>query len=292
MKKLICLFLILVMCVPFMASCTKIDPSNLTFSQATRVSALKEYDGQTVSIMGYMSSVSPVSSEFVYLMNLPYQSCPFCVPNTSQLSNTMAIYAPEGKELKYTDSLIRVTGTLEFAPEGEVFIDRYKYTYEYRIINATYEEVNTAELGEKYVLWQQLASSGVMADVYDMYDYLNYLCRWTEYSIGGKYDSPETALEFIKTEGADFNYGYQTGYFDKLIMRVKQVDAKAFSALIKNIENAKSLAEDALSDLENGKYKLIDAATGKYGLTNAQALQNRYTNLYREFDNWLASYEV
>lgn len=293
MKKIICIALALLMCVSFMASCTKIDPSNLTFSQAARVSALKEYDGQTVSIMGYMSSLSPVSSEFIYLMNLPYQNCPFCVPNTKQLSNTIAIYAPDGKELKYTDSLIRVTGKLEFAPEGEVFLDPYKYTYEYRIIDATYEVVNTAELGKDFVLWQQLASSGVMADVYKMYDYLNYLCRWTEYTQGGgKWVTADAALEMIKTDGTQFNYGYQTGYFDKLIMRVKQVDAKAFSGLVENIEKAKDFAADALADLEGGKYMIIDAATGKYGLTNAQALQNRYTNLYREFDTWLSNYEV
>ena len=48
------------------------------------------------------------ATSFMFLMNLPYQSCPFCVPNTSQLSNTMEVYPKKGciKEGADADLLI------------------------------------------------------------------------------------------------------------------------------------------------------------------------------------------
>lgn len=67
------------------------DATKLSFKAASGYDYLKSLDGQTVTISGYMATSSPVDGSFMFLMNLPYQSCPFCVPNTSQLSNTMEI---------------------------------------------------------------------------------------------------------------------------------------------------------------------------------------------------------
>ena len=57
--------------------------TKLSFKAASGYDYLKSLDGTQVSINGYMATSSPVDGSFMFLMNLPYQSCPFCVPNTS-----------------------------------------------------------------------------------------------------------------------------------------------------------------------------------------------------------------
>ena len=77
------------------------DATKLSFKAASGYDYLKTIDGQTVTISGYMATSSPVDGSFMFLMNLPYQSCPFCVPNTSQLSNTVEIYPKAGDAFSY-----------------------------------------------------------------------------------------------------------------------------------------------------------------------------------------------
>ena len=57
------------------------DTTKLSFKDAAGYDYLKSLDGSQVSIRGYMATSSPVDGSFMFLMNLPYQSCPFCVPN-------------------------------------------------------------------------------------------------------------------------------------------------------------------------------------------------------------------
>ena len=111
MKKVIALILISCFVVFVFASCgndnggDEIIDNTLSFSQANSVEAMQKLDGKQVNIIGYMSTLSPINGSFMYLMNLPYQSCPFCVPNTTQLSNTMAVYAKTGALLSLPTEL-------------------------------------------------------------------------------------------------------------------------------------------------------------------------------------------
>ena len=160
-----------------LVSCDKEDdnPSQLlSFAEAQSITEMEKLDGKTVTIIGYMSTLSPVSGKFMYLMNLPYQSCPFCIPNTTQLSNTMAVYSKDGDEFEFTDRAIKVTGVLEFGD----YTDEFGYEYGYRIKDATYSILDTSDMSEQLRLWQQLASTNVVADVYSMFEYLNFLCYW------------------------------------------------------------------------------------------------------------------
>ena len=99
MKRTFALILAIIFAILPLASCEKGTSTDgaqlLSFSQAQSVEEMEKLDGKTVSIIGYMSTLSPISGAFMYLMNLPYQSCPFCVPNTTQLANTMAVYAKD-----------------------------------------------------------------------------------------------------------------------------------------------------------------------------------------------------
>ena len=307
-KRTVSLILVLatLLCSVSLVACSNNEEeTTLSFSAANSIEEMKKLEGKRVSIMGYMSTLSPISGKFMYLLNLPYQSCPFCEPNSTTLSNTMAIYAPEGKRFEFTDRLIKVTGTLEF---GE-FVDEYGYNYEYRIVDASYTVVDTSEMGEHLRLWQELAATEVVGEIYRMYDYLNFVCFWGTYT--AKFDGEEDYLHpgdimmFLEADNAQFHYGYAEGYFDSLIATIESVDQEAFAELVENIKKAKQLADDALSEYKNGEYSLVSEYSknrhgtlifgdgrNQYKLNKADEFDQRMEALYREFALWLGEWEV
>ena len=235
----------------------------------------------------------------MYLMNLPYPSCHFCVPNTTQLSNTLAVYAKEKDEFEFTDRAIQVTGIMEFGD----YTDEFGYEYSYRIVDATYEVLDTSNMSEEIRLWQQLASTDVISDVYTMFEYVNFLCFWPSYTAqfdgGADYLYPDDAIYFIETDGAQFNYGYKDGYFDGIIAKIKAIDENDFSSLVANIERAEALANKALKELDDksytSEYKYVekfDTYDYIYTLTKGQELIEELDNIYQEFSNWLSSWEM
>ena len=291
--------LLLVSAILF-ASCEKgEDVLTLSFAEANTVEEMQKNDGKKVSVIGYMSTLSPINGEFMYLMNLPYQSCPFCIPNTTQLSNTSAVYAKDGKSFEFTDLLIKVEGVLEF---GE-YTDEYGYQYSYRINDASYTKVDTSELSEEFILWQQIAQTGVVADIYSMYDYVSFVCFWGTYSVqieGVKsYLSPVYAHAYLTTEGAQFNYGYKEGYFDGLVARIEAVDANAFADLVANIRRAEALAKRGLEALEKGEYTVVPEYTSFFGdgrdqykLNDHDAMLAEFNASADEFIGWIGEWEI
>lgn len=301
MKKWICLLLVAAMLCPLLTGCEKEEGSAqmLSFSQAQSVEEMKKLDGKQVSIIGYMSTLSPVSGKFMYLMNLPYQSCPFCIPNTTQLSNTMAVYAQSDDGFEFTDRAIQVTGTLEFGD----YTDEFGYEYAYRIKDATYTILDTANMSEELRLWQQLASTDVVAEVYTMFEYVNFLCYWPTYTAqfsGGKdYLYPSDALHFLETDGAQFNYGLQEGYFEDIIATIEQVDPTAFADLVQVIRDAKALSEKAYQELKDGNCAQTDEYSTAFGdgrkqfrLDKAEELEAQMDAIYRRFSQWLSAWEL
>lgn len=275
------------------------DTATISFAKATSIEEMKKLDGKTVEIIGYMSTLSPISGKFMYLLNLPYQSCPFCEPNSTTLSNTIAVYAPDGKKFEFTDRLIRVTGTLEF---GE-YTDEYGYNYSYRIKDASYTVVNTSEMGDHLKLWQNLAATDVISDVYAMYDYINFVCFWGTYTAsfsGGKdYLYPSDLEIFLFEEDSQYHYGYKEGYFDSLVERIEQVDPNAFKTLTDNIRKAEALASRALEDYKNGEYTSVSEYSNifkdgrsQYKMNNADEYNANLEEIFREFSKWLGEWEV
>ena len=271
----------------------------LSFSQAQSIEEMQKLDGQSVSIIGYMSTLSPISGEFMYLMNLPYQSCPFCVPNTTQLANTMAVYAKSSDGFEFTDRAIRVTGVLEFGD----YTDEFGYEYNYRIKDAVYTVLDTDDLDPKIKLWQQLASTDVISEIYQMYEYVNFLCFWPTYTAqfegGSDYLYPNDVDIFCKNDGAQYNYGYKEGYFDSLVAKVESVSKTDFTALVANIRKAEKLAADALAEIDAGNYTAVEEYSGIYGDGRVQYKMNRADDFealmqatYQEFAAWLATWEI
>ena len=311
--KKIAFLLLLIMAVCSLSGCKKApeEPTRLSFKAASGYEYLKSISGKPVTINGYMATSSPVDGSFMFLMNLPYQSCPFCVPNTSQLSNTMEVYPKAGDAFGYTAQAIKVTGTLVVAEkEDEPFTDRYGYQFNYKIIDATYTIIQAEELSADMALWQKLASSDVISDIYAMYDYVNFLCAWNTYyinsytdeegnTIPGYYLYASDAMNFLTMDGAQYNYGYADGYFDGIVRKIEAVDPAAFKDLVDNVRRAEALAQKALAELENGNYtsqlqyvEMFGAEDYVYTLNIGDELMQDMQNIYAEFANWLGSWEM
>lgn len=287
------------------------ETTKLSFKAASAYEDLKKLDGTTVSIDGYMATSSPVDGSFMFLMNLPYQNCPFCVPNTSQLSNTMEVYPKDGESFDYTAQAINIVGKLVVAEkEDEPFTDMYGYEFNYKIVDAAYTIIDTSELSADMALWQKIAESNVINEVYKMYDYVNFLCAWNTYTVEsytdengknvpGYYLYPADAENYLYTEGAQFNYGYQDGYFDGIVAQIEAVDEDAFSDLVANVRKAEVLAEKGLRELENKNYtsklqyiEKFDNEDYVFTLNKGEELTGEMEQIYQEFSNWLGSWEM
>ena len=312
--KFICLVLTFASVFLTLPGCNGNDDAEkikLSFKSALEYDYLKTLDGMTVTINGYIATSSPVDGSFIFLMNLPYQSCPFCVPNTSQLSNTMEIYPKSGDSFEYTAQAVKVVGKLVVSESvDKPFTDKYGYEFNFKIVDATYTIIKAEELSADMALWQKIASSDVINDIYDMYDYVNFLCAWNTYYVRsyvdengdtqpGYYLYPSDAKYYIYTDGGQFNYGYKKGYFDNIVAKIEAVDKTAFADLVANVPKAETLANKALLELENGnytsEYKYIEMF-GKedyvYTLNKGEELASEMNAVYKEFSAWIGSWEM
>jgi len=287
------------------------DATKLSFKAALEYDYLKTLDGKPVTISGYMATSSPVDGSFMFLMNLPYQNCPFCVPNTSQLSNTMEIYPKNGDSFAYTTQAIKVVGTLAVSENpDEPFTDKYGYEFNFKIVDATYTIIKAEDLSADMALWQKIASTDVVPELYKMYDYVNFLCAWNTYYVRsyvdengdtkpGYYLYPSDAKNYIYPDKAQFNYGYKEGYFDGLVAKIESVDKTAFADLVANVRKAEALAAKALAELENGNYtseykyvEMFGTSDYVYTLNIEKELQAEMDIIYKEFSIWLGSWEM
>ena len=285
--------------------------TKLSFRAASGYDYLKTLDGSYVTISGYMATSSPVDGSFMFLMNLPYQSCPFCKPNTTELSNTMEVYPKEGESFPYTTQAIKVVGKLAVSPgEDEPFTDMYGYEFCCKIVDATYTIIQAEDLSETMALWQKIAATDVVNDIYKMYDYVNFLCAWNTYFVNsytdasgnlvpGYYLYASDAERFIYNDGAQYNYGYKEGYFDAIVDKIEAVDKEAFADLVANIRKAEALSQKALAELKDEnytkEYKYIEKFGQKdyiYTLNKGEELVAEMDAIYMEFSNWLGSWEM
>lgn len=304
MKRTLAFFMILSMAV-LMCGCGGGDAiktgedgvTEFSFSSSIDYDTIKSLNGKKVRIVGYMATLSPISGKYMYLMNMPYQSCPFCLPNTQQLSNTMAVYAPKGKTFEFTDQAIRVTGTLETGR----FMDEYSYEYNYRIADASYEIVDLSELSDKYALWYSIAGDGIVSDINAMFDYIFCLCQWPDYT-GYYMDENGERQEFYFYPGdvtnclqgdgmMDYSMYAAEDYYDGVIRRIRAISDSELEDLVKIIENAKKLADRALGELNDGAYS-YDETADKFTLNKQEELYNAFYDVFTPFSQWLARWEM
>ena len=287
------------------------EAAKLSFKTAASYDYLKGLNGQQVTINGYLATSSPADGSFIFLMNLPYQSCPFCKPNTSQLSNTMEVYPKSGQKFDYTTQAVKVVGTLQVAArEDQPFTDLYGYEFNFKIVDAEYTIISAGELSAEIALWQKIASSGVINEIYAMYDYLNFVTCWPTYFVNnytdangnlmpGYYLYASDALHYLQEDGAQWNYGYREGYFDGIVKAIEKLDKTAFSSLVQNVRMAEALADRALKELLDGNYTYEYKYVEKFGqedyiytLVNGEELSRENDALYDAFADWLGTWEM
>jgi predicted transcriptional regulator len=159
-------------------------------------------------------------------------------------------------------------------------------------------------------VWQKIAGTDVVNEIYKMYDYVNFVCTWNTYyvnsytneqgeTVPGFYLYPTDAEKYIYNDGAQYNYGYQEGYFDAIVAKIESVDKTAFSDLVANIRKAEALVNDALAELENKNYtyeykyvEMFGREDYVYSLNKGDELKQRMNETYEEFSNWLGSWEM
>lgn len=297
-NRMICLALLLALTAAVLSGCGAAQEegaSKLSFSQS--VDDLEKLNGKPVTLVGYMATLSPLDGSYIYLMNMPYQSCPFCIPNTTQLANTMAVYAKQGGKFEFTNRPVRINGTLEVGD----FTDSYGYQYGYRIADAACEIVDLSDVSEDYALYQALAEDGVIADIYAMFDYLHFVSQWTEYQSTGVMEDGSSVTYYLYAGDVehylqdDGPYGYaaqaSADYFPGLIGRVQAVSADGLNDLVEVLTDAQAAEQYAREQLSSGNY-VYDEATDKFTLNENEQLYQNYSDVYLKFDNWLAKYEL
>ena len=302
MKKRIALILIAAVLACALCGCggdaqNSGEPEQLSFKASTEFSAIQKLNGKKVSIIGYMATLSPVSGKYIYLMNLPYQSCPFCVPNTTQLANTMAVYAKDGKTFDYTDQAVRVTGTMQLGNTT----DDYGYEYTYRIVDAVCEPIDLGTVSEDYALWVSIAEDGLVADLNRMLDGVYFCCNWPEYQMTYTDENgteqtvwmyPGDTEDFLENEGP---YGYAwcvaDGYFEGMIERIRAISPTALEDVVQIVLDAQELQQYALEQLRTGAYT-YDEGADQFKLNEYEELGSRFSELNLQYNNWICKWEV
>lgn len=178
MKKYFSILLILIMVFSLCACNSDVVSeevvTTIKFSQSN--DELKNLDGKQVKINGFMSLLSPLDGKLVYLMNMPFQNCPYCVPNTNTLANTIAV---QGENIEFTQQPVEIVGKLVF---GE-FVDGYGYEYPYRIEDATIKILDEKTISEQMRVYYTLSENDYIGEIYTALSNLDMVAYHKEYQI-------------------------------------------------------------------------------------------------------------
>jgi hypothetical protein len=149
--------------------------TKIRFNQS--VQQLKKLDGEKVTISGYFSLLSPLNGTLVYMMNLPLQQCPFCIPNTNTLSNTIAVDFKKSPE--FTSDPVKVVGKLITGK----FTDDYGYEYDFKIVDAEYQKIDDKDIPEDFNVYYTLSADGYPFKLFDIVMLIDLYAYYPQYEI-------------------------------------------------------------------------------------------------------------
>ncbi|MBQ9279689.1 MAG: hypothetical protein IJ215_01390 [Clostridia bacterium] len=112
-------------------------------------STFNSFNGEMVELTGYMAVQSPLDESYVYLVNQPYVSCPFCAIGDVTKLEIIPVYMANGGAIKYTENGVTVRGTLEVAEK----VDALEYTTQCRIIADKVTEIIDENADKELQAW-------------------------------------------------------------------------------------------------------------------------------------------
>ena len=138
--------------------------TTIYFKDMVSMDAIRKLDGQKVKVVGFMAQTTPLDGSLTYLMNLPYQNCAFCVPNSDILGNTIAVFPKEGSSFKFTELPVSATGVLKV----EDYTDSSGYSYPFRLVDSKLEVAEDGDLPENAVIFKTIVDKGFLIDYSDL----------------------------------------------------------------------------------------------------------------------------
>lgn len=232
--------------------------TTLKFKNTNSDEAIRALNGKKVSITGYLSTLSPLNGKFAYLMNMPYQSCPFCVPGTTAITNTLAIVAGENKKIEFTDLPVTVVGTLETGS----FEDEFGYQYDVRLNNVIVNKADIDKLSEKVKQYNLLAENGVVENIYNSIMTLDFAVFYEYYEM----ETPQKiSLDIVNSTKASLVSYNSKGEYNKLVTLMDD--------LVK-------LGNNVNSDIDKGDYSRF------------YDYKNQLQNDFYTFSDWMAEGEL
>lgn len=233
----------------------------IRFKDLVKLSELEPYNNKKVTAVGYLSPVMGYDESFGYLMNLPYQTCPYCIPDDGRITNTIAIFAPQGKKIGYTEAAVIVKGTLKL----EDYVDDYGYEYSYRLIDVEIEEADVTTVGEKINLYNQVADKEILTGIMD-----------SLYAV----DNNVFYEEYIKN-------GYS--------IKIEKVDDTNLKQAVKNIEDLNIPELSSLHELGKELQVIIEETNKCIDEQNSNSLksyQGRVDDCFNKLNMWMTEYEL
>ncbi len=233
----------------------------IRFSDLVSLEDLKEYNNKTVTAIGYLSPIASYDRSFGYLMNLPYQTCPYCLPSDTKITNTIAIFAKSGKQIEFTEAAIMVRGTLKLEP----YTDEYGYSYNYRIVDVAIEEADTSELGEKIVLYNKLADKQILTRLMDTLYFVDENVYYDEYTANG-YEYERIIVDLTNLES--------------VIKDLEEFNKEEVSILLNTATKLKEIAIETNKLIEEENYEKI------------KEYKERTLQLFYDIGDWMSIYEL
>lgn len=233
----------------------------IRFKDLVELKTLQKYNNKTVSAVGYLSPIMGYDNSFGYLMNLPYQTCPYCVPGDTRITNTIAIFMPEGEKIDFTEAAVVVTGTLKL----ENYTDDYGYEYTYRIVDAEIKVADVETVGEKTAIYNKIADKNILDNIMNsLYEVDNNVyCK--EYMYQG-YEINVEVIDPSKIETA--------------LNDLKELNEPAFETLRKVANNLKLIINSTNKLIENDD------------LNSLANYQGKVEECFNAINNWMAEYEL
>ncbi len=233
----------------------------IKFSDLVSLEDLKEYDNKEVTAVGYLSPIMSYDGSFGYLMNLPYQTCPYCMPSDTKITNTISIFAKSGQKIEFTEAAVLVRGTLKLEP----YTDAYGYSYNYRLVDVKIEKADTSELGEKIALYNKLAEKEVLTNLMAMLYAVDDNVFYDEYTANGA--TYERQL-------------VDTSKIDAILTNLEDFKEEDISILKEVAKELKNIATDTNELIQKENYEKV------------LEYKERTLNLFYRIGEWMRLYQL